>query len=302
MSSSPITPEDLGTITISTTSIPKIESNWTAHIIFSRGKHELSQTIEVVGTDFSTEIKIPVGTWNISMFLVDDYDIVNYQDSLKDITIYPDKPVFIDFQLSPAEGLIHVIIDLEDFPQSDQVLRARVHFNDEVEEITRDSPLEPLQAEYRILPGSYDFKVELFTESFRAGDKIDPGIWQTIHIEPLSEQTLVWSPFMQDLYISVDIYLVPPAPTNLTALYSENKVFLTWDVISYESLSGHNIYWQVSPFDPFELIAQLDPNTTEFTHDLTDQEELPSILNYTVASFSPKVTGYRTQPVEVVLD
>ncbi len=303
ISSSLITPKDLGTITVTTTGIPeRIESNWTAHIIFSRGKHELSQTIEVVGTDFSSEIKIPVGTWNISMYLVDDNDIVNYQDSLKDITIYPDKPVFINFQLSPAEGLVQVIIEIDNFPQAEQVLRARVHFNDEIKEIIRDTPLEPLKAQYSIPPGSYDFKVELFTESFRVGDKIDPGIWQTIHIEPLSEQTLVWSPFMQDLYISVDIFMVPPAPTNLTALYSENRVCITWDINSFESLVGHNIYWQISPFEPFELITHVDASITEFTHDLTDLEELPAIINYTVASFSAKVTGYRAQPVIVSLD
>ncbi len=296
-------PQNFTKIRVSGAGIPKQSvNNWVAHIIFTRGKHELSQSIEVDSTDFSSEITIPVGTWDISMYLMDDNDVVVFQDKLKNVTIFPDKPSEINFELSPASGLVQVVIDLDAFPQGEKVLRARVHFNDEVKEITISSGQDPLEAIYEIPPGSYDFKVELFTESFRAGDKIDPGIWETIHVQPLSEQTITWSPYMQDLYITVDIFLVPAAPTDLAAIYKENQVLLTWKQDFSQSLAGYNIYWQISPFEPFQLIGQVDEGVMEFVHDLKGLEDIPTTIYYTIAGFSPKIVGYRALPVSVVRD
>lgn len=297
-----VNPEDCGTVMITTASVPEQAGNgWTAHIVFSRGKHELREEIFVDGTSVSTELQIPVGTWDLSMLLIDNNDIINYQAKAQDITIFPDQPIVIDFQLQPAEGLVMVNIDLSAFPQEEQVLRARVHFNGEFEEIIRDNSSEPLAGEFSIPPGSYDFKVELFTESFRIGDKIDPGIWQTIHIEPLSEQTIVWSPFLENLMITADIYLVPDPPLNFSADHDNDKVYLNWDLTANETISSFNIYLKYSPFEPYEKIGVVDSNTAEFVHSLDELSEHQTTLTYTVAACSDIITGYRCQPVTIDL-
>lgn len=300
-----LVPDQENTVTINALSLPdNIDDNWYAHIVFQRGKNELTQTVAVEGKSISTSVQIPIGTWNITLLLVDRDDVTHYQNTLEDITIYPDKPLELDFQLRPANGELEVIIDLEAYPQSDYIHRARVHFNDKYEELKRENATQPLSGEFTIPPGTYDFKVELYLGSFRSSDRVDQGIWKSINIEPLSKQTITWAPHTELLTISADIHVVPAAPTNVSAAHNDNFVIVTWEPNTTEPVLGYHIYWQTSPFEPFELLESVSALTTEFTHylptDDDDNLDLPIRAYYAVAPYTEITIGYRTKSAEIV--
>ncbi len=291
-----------GTVAISALNLPQSENIWEAEIICTRGRHNITRNVMVSGTNLTAEIPIPVGSWDISLNLMDNDGVVSYQDTVRDVMVYPDQPVVIDFQLKPAAGTVKVIIDLESYPHSEYVLRARVYFNDDYEEITRETDTDPFTGEYDLVPGSYDFNVQLYTESFRSSDRVDLGTWQTIDVTPFETQTIVWHPFLENLTIIANIYLLPDPPTNLTAELKDDSVELNWDFSTANDVEGYHIYWQPSPFESYQIIASVDQDTAEFTHDLSELETIPPKFFYSIAPYSDIIIGYRCSPVVVQID
>lgn len=298
-----ILPEETGDIVIQALNLPTTtESKWTAHILLSRGKHQLTRIAEVDGNNFTTTMSIPAGTWDISLHLLDEQGVINYQDTLKDITIHPQQNETLNFQLRPADGQLKLIVDLTAYPNSEQIHRIRVHFNDQVKEITRSEVSEPLVGEYSLSPGSYDFKVELFTESFRVGDKVDPGVWQTLHIEPSSQQTINWLPIMEQLTIIADIITIPAAPQYEQVSFLDQQVFLKWSASSSKNVTGYLIYYKNSPFESFQLLAAVTADSLEYIHDLSQEDELPYSFTYCIQSLAGEINGYRTEEIQIILN
>lgn len=300
--SSGITPDTKGELVIQASELPSITgTNWTAHILLIRGKNELKEVIQVNGDSFTTNLSIPAGTWDISLHLVDDRGVTNYQDTLKDVTIYPNKSKHLDFQLRPANGQVQVLIDLSSYPDQDKILRVRVHFNNQIKEIIRPDANEPFLGTYSLTPGSYDFKVELFTESFRVGDKVDTGVWETIHIAPLSEQTISWLPFMEKLTITAKILTIPQAPTNLQAIYNRDHVALDWVPSLSTNVTAYRIFFQLTPFEPFEELATVGADSYQFVHDLSEMANLPETIIYCMEPVAEDIVGYRSTTAIVSL-
>ncbi|NLM25865.1 MAG: fibronectin type III domain-containing protein [Firmicutes bacterium] len=298
-----ITPKKTGQVVIQSTNLPlDINNQWTAYIILTRGKHQLEQVVPVASNSFTTTLSVPAGTWDISLQLLDEQGVINYQDTVKSVTIHPNQNHTLNFQLRPANGELRLMIDLSSYPNAQEILRVRVHFNDQVKELTRSDASEPFIGEYSLAPGSYDFKVELFTESFRVGDKVDPGIWQTIHIEPSSQQTITWQPLLKQLTITANILTIPEAPTNFYATKHQETVLLEWNPSPSDNVTEYNIYMKKSPFDPFELLATVPGDTTEYTHELTAETELPKSITYCIQSLSTGINGYRSDEIEIFLD
>ncbi len=306
-SSGVVTPNTYGEITINANTMSLASTElWTAHIYFKRGNHSLLETTSFNGDSLSATIKIPVGTWDISMALLDEQGVAHYQDTITNITIFPDIPRTLEFQLRPADGMVNVSIDLTDYPQTTEVLRVRVHFNNDVKELSRDDATEPLQGSFSLPPGSYNFKVELFTSSFHAGNRIDAGIWKIVDVYPLSELTLIWTPYMEQLSINADIHVIPNPPQNLAVTVNGTQVELVWDPSPTANLMSYNVYWQPNPFSPFELIEVLDAHTLFFNHDLSEYLANNPMYNGVSYCVSAKntvgINGYRSQIIKVYLN
>lgn len=291
-----------GTLAVTALNLPvSADEGWTAQIVCSRGKHEITQEIVVAGTVLTAEFTIPIGKWDVSLQLIDSSGQITYQDKVTGVVVYPDTPTSVNFQLKPAHGKVKVIINLDSHPYADYIMRARIHFNDQYKEVIRESLEESLEGEYELAPGSYDFNVELYTESFRVGDKFDRGVWDTIKIEPLTEQTIIWNPYLTKLTITAEIYVLPEAPPKLTADYFSNQVFLQWEPSPAADLDGYYIYWQPSPFEPYSVIGSVNSHTRTFIHDLNDLDSIPPRANYAVAPYSTVLVGYRSKPITVEL-
>lgn len=295
-------PADDGTITVSTLNLPSAAGqSWTAKIVCSRGKHAIEQCFALTDTSLTAEITVPIGTWEVTLQLIDSNGQVTYADSVTDVVVYPNTPTRLDFQLKPASGTLKVVVDLGSHPHADYIMRARVYFNEEYKEIVRDSLDAAIEGEYELPPGSYNFNVALYTESFRVTDRIDPGMWEIIDIEPLSEQTVIWKPHLEKLTITAEIFTMPQAPQNLTAEYADNQLILEWEPSPSPDLAGYNIYWQPTPFEPYTLIGTAAKDELSFTHDLTELESLPPRAKYAVAAFSEALEGYRSIPATAEL-
>lgn len=290
--------QNSGTVSVTAMNLPEAAA-WSARIVCTRGKHEITQCFTVYDTNLAVEFTIPAGPWDITLQLADSDGNVLYQDTAVNVVIYPDRPVLVDFQLKPAPGTVKVIVDLSGHPNAEAIMRARVYFNDQVKELIRSSVQEALEGEYRLEPGSYDFTVDLYTTSFHAHNRIDSGVWSTIDVEPLSEQTVIWRPQLEKMTVTACICVLPDAPQGLAFQYGSGRTVLSWEPSLAADLAGYHIYWQPSPFQRFSLIATVDRDATSYTHDLSELDELPLQAYYTVAPFSTVLEGYRSSPVLV---
>lgn len=277
-----------------------VEEQYQAQVIFTRGRHTFQEIVPIVNNDINLSIMVPVGTWDIQMIILDEEEIPRFQDSLSGITVFPDNPTFVEMHLIPADGILSITIELANYPQQDQVERARIHFNDTHEEVIFAELEEPWQVQYPLAPGSYDFKIELFTESFRATDKIYPGVWHSLSIEPEIEKQIFWEPITENLEIVAEIGLVPACPTNLQVEIDQPQVYLTWDAPASDDLLGYLVYWQPDPYERFELLTPVPIQTLNYTHSI-DDETIRQVKYTTAAVSTAGQVGYRSEVLTIQL-
>lgn len=295
--SQPLSPSTPGDLTISAHVHSSLSSEqWTMEVIAVRGRHSFEERIPVSSSEFEETLSIPVGTWDITLLLLDGDDVPHFQDTIEDVTVFPDQPTTVVMNLRPANGnvLLHIVLDA--FPGSSRVLRARVYFGDDMYELIRDSEEDELAGEFSLPPGSYDYRVELFTDSFRATDCIHPGIWENLTILPSIDQDLVWHPHTTLLTINAEILFVPESPMNLTGTrVSESETLLEWDSVTEGDahIGGYQVLFQLDPFTRFEVVSEDLLTERRFIHQF-DQTTLES-ARYTVVAISENdVLGYRS--------
>ncbi len=269
-----------------------MEQIHTGMIIFNRGRHSLEKTVSVQGQEITASFSVPVGTWSVEMTLYDENGHSLYQDKKEDVAIRSDQPVTLELALRPADGTIALFIDLSQYPLAHEVLRARVYFDERLEEITRESLEEPLADTYQVPPGSYSFAVQLYTDSFRISDQIHAGAWHLLDVEAASETTLQWSPALESLTISAAVHELPPAPQQLTAIGDgQESIELTWAAVD-GPIQGYRVFWQPDVQEPFEQLTEEPIAGLSFVHG-------DSVVGgrYTVAAVSSiGIEGYRAQP------
>lgn len=299
-------PTDYGNIMVLAELDPSTTSTnteWTAHLVFTRGKHSVSESLLVSGNELRADLRIPIGTWDVEMILVDSNGEARFQDKISEVTIVPDKTQTVELFLKPADGALTVTIDLENYISGEVVMRVRVHINDTIKEITRENNLEPLTGTYSLPPGSYDLKFELFTESFRSSDKIHEGICNSITVLPGQELAINWLPEYQELLVVARVYLIPEAPENLVITETADGIFVSWSPCPSIDIQGYNVYWQPHPFSRFEPLNEEPITDLEFFHDYSSLEKPPApTVNYTVAAVSTiDLVGYRSRLKKVTV-
>ena len=262
-----------------------------ARIVVSRNKHVMEETVPVINTEFSATLRVPVGEWAVSVLLVDAQGIVLYQSKSQTVKITLHQEQVLELVLRPADSEVHVSIDLADYVFRHVAMRARIHFNDEVYEAIREDSQSPLEKTIVLSPGSYEFKIELYTESFRIGDRISPGVWQVIHISENEEMHINWSPVSERLYVTGRVETLLPSPANFKLEPSAEGVLLTWDPVVHREVTGYFLFVQGSPLERYELLTSLPLSETSFLHAL-DQDQAAEVY-YAVAAVSTSgLVGY----------
>jgi len=294
LSASPLAPTSPLTVlgTVDTASHTVVE----ALIILSRGKHVVETTVPVHLNEFQGSLEVPVGQWQLTVFLRDADGMVHFQSKPENIQVDYGGATSIELILRPAASTVNISIDLENYVFRREALRARIYFDDQMYEVIRPDADAPFEAALEISPGSYEFKIELYTESFRVGDKLGSGLWQVVHIGASEEIFLTWKPETQGLLISGRVETLLPAPTGVTVTGSGPEVEITWMPVDHWNLQGYIVLAQKSALDRYELLTPSPLPTTSFLHAL-DPEELPSEVKYVVAAVSTHgLVGYYSAP------
>lgn len=274
-----------------------------ARIVLARGKHVFDWEVPVVGLDISAELEAPIGLWELTLLLLDEEGSIRYQSAPQEVEILPHTPQLVEVVLRPGDGTVNLTIDLGNSPLWRSARRARVYFNDERTELIWENPDEPINHVFHLAPGTYDFLIELYTESFHAGNRIAPGVWQVIQVLSGQELVLNWQPHTQTVLVEAVIHMLPEAPQNLTAQLSQGQVHLTWDPHPNPFVTGYFVYSQTDPFARPTILTPLPVSQHHFVHDLAEMELNPgSQIAYSVAAVGyTGIAGYRTSPVVVQL-
>ena len=266
-----------------------------ARLIIERGKHTIEETVPVLQNSFSATLNVPIGEWEVTVLLVDGQGFVLYQSKPEKTQVSLGQEPVLDLVLRPADSDVHVKIDLNDYVFRHVVMRARIHFNDVVYEVTREDTSTPLEYRAAIAPGSYEFKIELYTESFRIGDRISPGVWDVIHVTEGEELSISWSPATKNFQISGRVETLIPAPKNLVLTSDSESIELSWDPVIHENVMGYFIFAQSSPLERFELLNSSPREELRFLHTVEDDQT--SEIHFVVAAVSRSgLVGYFSEP------
>lgn len=266
-----------------------------ARIVISRNKHVVEETVPVINNEFSATLQVPIGEWEVTVLLVDAQGIVLFSSKAQTMQIARDRPQLLELVLRAADSKVQVSIDLEQYVFRHVAMRARIHFDDEVYEVTREDTTSPLETIIDLAPGSYEFKIELYTESFRIGDRLGPGVWEVIHVTENEELFIHWSPASEALQVSGRVETLLPAPGNVVLSTAPEGVSLTWDPVMNQEVSGYFVFAQVSPLERFQLLNPVPVGEPHFTHGI--ELEYPPEINYVVAAVSANgFVGYYSQP------
>lgn len=267
-----------------------------ARILVTRGKHVLERAVPVQQNEFQGTLQIPVGKWEITVLLVDEEGIVRFQSKPQEVEISPGSSTILELVLQPAASTVYVTIDLSDYVFKHQALRARIHFNDTIYEVIRPDSSVPLEAVLEISPGSYEFKIELYTESFHVGSRLGQGSWQVVHVSENEDLFITWKPETEGLHISGRVETPLPAPGAVALTGAEAAVHISWEAVDHWNVQGYFLLAQLSPLDRFQLLTPSPIPETSFVHSL-GQGENPDEITYVVAAVSSSGrVGYYSQP------
>ncbi|HHY15217.1 MAG TPA: hypothetical protein GX521_03980 [Firmicutes bacterium] len=267
-----------------------------ARIILSRGKHSVEEVVPLQQNHFEAALQLPLGQWELSVLLIDAEGKVQFQSSPRQIDIGPQKPSMIELVLRPADSEVTIRIDLDGYLFRDLALRSRIHFDDKVHEITRENAHESLEKVLMIEPGSYEFKIELYTDSFRAGDRLGPGIWEIITIPPNQSLEIVWSPLALGLEIRGRLESLLPAPENIAVTPTEAGLAISWDEVYAPETNGYFLFAQNSPLDRFELLTPIPLKQPTYEYNLDHEQTSGQILFTAAAVSTGGLVGYYSAP------
>ena len=278
--------------TLSATGIPDVVE---AHIVISRGKHIVEETVPVINNEFTATLQVPVGEWEVFVLLMDAQGIVLFQSKPQNTQISLGQSQLLELVLRPADTKVHITIDVENYIFKHEALRARIHFDDEIYEIVRPDSLTPLETTIELSPGSYEFKIELYTESFRIGDRLGPGVWEIVHLMENEEFFINWSPVTEALEVSGRVETLLPCPENLTLIGQPDGILITWEPVYHGEVVGYFLFAQNSVLERFELLNSIPLEGTSYLHAL--DADHPQHMNYVVAAVSSSgLVGYYSPP------
>ena len=266
-----------------------------AHVIISRGKHSIEEKVPVTNNSFTAAFEVPVGEWTVIVLLVDDEGMVLFQSKPQKTQITLAGPQFMELVLRPADSKVHVTINVDNYVFKHEAMRARIHFNDEIYEVTRSDSTTPLKKTIELTPGSYEFKVELYTESFRVGDRLGSGIWEVLHVSEKEELFIEWSPVTEALHITGRVEVLLPGPENVELTDMPHGVLLSWDPIPHDEVTGYFVLAQTSRLNRFQLLNTIATEEPSFLH--VFESDAPSEITYIVAAISTGgLVGYYSDP------
>ena len=209
-----------------------------------------------------TITKLMIGAWDLC---IDVYSIrgeLLYQGKTS-ILVEENKKSTASVTLATAPGELTVQLDLVDFT-GPQAIKGKVILNTGAgEEIIKEfSPGQDKRAEVifkELAPRSYDLKVDIYSGTYHAYNRIYQGPWQVVAITSGGKLNLAWGPALGLVEIVGKVDLPPPPPTDVTAVLQGANVLISWAAVTpiEDDLLGYRVYAQNDIFQGFELVAEI---------------------------------------------
>ena len=76
-----------------------------ARIVVARGKHVFEWEVPVIGLDLSAEVELPIGTWELTILLLDAEGTVQFQSTPHTVEVLPNGTQLVEVALRPGDGV-----------------------------------------------------------------------------------------------------------------------------------------------------------------------------------------------------
>lgn len=221
------------------------------------------------GTGGGTLAGVPVGDWRAVLDAVDSAGDAIYRGEAP-VRVTRGQPAVLHVVLQPAPGRLALTVELAGFPQADIIHKARLilepgatHNFDRIPGTTR------LQITRQLAPRTYDFRVDLYEDSFYAHKLVYGGYWEEVRIPPGKTVSLTWSPALGEVGIVGEMDPPPPTPAGLTAQLAGSAVLLTWLPVGAPDLAAYRLFTRDDPLHRPAFLVELHAAELSFAHDVS---------------------------------
>lgn len=112
----------------------------------------------------------------------------------------------------------------------------------------------------RLEPGEYEFQLVFYSGDRRDGNIVYESHWLPFRIEPGHTTSIYWHPEVGTLDVNIQLISLPPAPSALSAAWTEEGVVLSWTADALPPLAGYNVWFKNDRKKPFSKADTL-PST-----------------------------------------
>jgi hypothetical protein len=232
----------------------------TATLTLSKDGRNKTEELSIVDSQISTSIsELLPGVWTIMLSIAESDGVVTYQAE-SDVSVLPGAAANVNLILRPLPGTIEVYVDPTFHPELMSAQRGRLYTNPGgyATMVVDDNGM--LVGTKTVAPSTYDFSIELFTDSFYARDRIYTSPWTSVEVFPGRKSTVIWNPETGTCTISGILDAQPAPPTNLTLEKVPQGLAISWDHAPdpEHDIVGYHIWMRENLFDEFELIYEAD--------------------------------------------
>ncbi|MBO8142482.1 MAG: hypothetical protein H0Z37_09970 [Firmicutes bacterium] len=247
----------------------------TAEISLTQDRHRVERRAPVQDGKVSVTVEnLYVGVWNVHIAVVDhDGDTVFAGGGT--VYVEKDKTTTASVVLAPQPGRLRLTIDIAGLPLEAESYKARLHLSSgQTYDLERVPGTARFEADVEADPGSYDFKVDFYADSFHSYKMVYSGYWVPVTVLPGKTAAVLWRPGTGQVIIDAGPAGPPPPPPNLTARWEDGLIFLQWDPAPDTSVIAYRIYRKHDPLGRYELHAEVDQGTTSLA-DSPPDDPLP---------------------------
>ena len=244
-----------------------------------------------------------IGRWQVEVVVRDAAGDAIYSGS-GSVWINENETTTVSVPLAPRPGTFDLTIDIAGLTLEHQSYKARLHVGGSTYNLDRLEGTAQFQARVSLSPGSYDFKVDFYTDSFHAYKLIYSGYWMPVAVLPGKTTALYWKPGTGAVVLETGPAGPPPAPAGLSATWQDGSVLLEWTAVTHPDVIGYRLYRRLGALARYELLAEVGPDTTaavDMPPVLDGESETGTGVYYVVTSVNKH--GYESlrSPEAVVL-
>jgi hypothetical protein len=240
----------------------------TATLTLSKDGRSKTEELSIIDSQISTNVSgLLPGVWTVMLSIAESDGVVTYQAET-DISVLPGGAANVDLILRPLPGVIEVYVDPTFHPELIMAQRGRLYTNPGGYSTMVVDDNGMLVGTKTVSPSTYDFSIELFTDSFYARDRIYTSPWTSVEVHPGRTTTVVWNPDTGTCAISGTVDAQPAPPGNLTLDKSPQGLVITWDPPAdpEDDIVGYHIWMRENLMDEFDLIYKADVTRNSYTY------------------------------------